>query len=929
MKKKGLSLFMLCILSLGLFAGSGDVNNDGKINAADIQKIVNYIIGKPSQPFIMEEADCNNDGKVNVADIISIVNKIYSGESSTFSVERNTYYIPTDYGHLRIWASCPDNTPLTLTLADGTNLYPNYDENKEMYYWDYWVEYNNGWGDSNIRTEIWTINCGDMKEEITVNYTGLPFAKNGYREVCFSADETEYTIDTNLPDSKLNFSVEGIDWYYNEEGKPVVHFSKNETGQKRTVELGLSCGGFELGTWNSFDQLGQPFIHTAEEHMSALREFCDATDYKTWGKNTNWWSNDPLWTWDFSINHDKWSNYYWHINDHVVNLYFGGGQYTGVHGTLPASFEVIMDDIQGELDLTGCALYGKIPYNIRHNKNWEKYGWNIIQQLPWSGGGFDMEDINLRIDDVEVEDFVNGTISTTYEMLKKNKLTWVFNAGAVDMIDGISDERVNKYLDYCDKGFGIIVTVGGLWETPYDNYRNYVIGQQTINSLPKSIIWTKGFDKADIGSYGSMSVLDSEGNLLWYSLCDRDMPASFYINPVDSVCRKYLGEPTEHELYVSTHYESSDYSHDGEVLILQKASVGKGVDLVFLGDQYVDTLLVEGGQFEKDMQASMEYFFGIEPYKTLRNRFNVYAVKAVSPNGYDGTEHKFNYNNETVFEYASNVPGIDMDHVAITVVMYNPNYSFFISGETGMWESGASIAYINQGGPSEVICHEMGGHGLAKLLDEYVYSGYEENHTQEGASEEFREWITTSYHDKGWGMNVSATDNPEEVPWAHFLKDARYKDEIGIYQGAWFWPEELWRPSENSVMRESNYLWFNAPSREAIYKIVMQLSEGEDWAYDYETFVAFDAPMREAYKQARARSNVIYEQNIEKCRIEMRPPKIYKGSWRDAGISEMLEKPFNNTRIIDGGERVQKPYVMYKGEMIEVDKKDKSMLRAR
>lgn len=39
--------------------------------------------------------------------------------------------------------------------------------------------------------------------------------------------------------------------------------------------------------------------------------------------------------------------------------------------------------------------------------------------------------------------------------------------------------------------------------------------------------------------------------------------------------------------------------------------------------------------------------------------------------------------------------------------------------------------------------------------------------------------------------------------------------------------------------------WFNAPSREAIYKKIMKLSEGPDWQYDYETFAVFDAPGRE------------------------------------------------------------------------------------
>ena len=44
---------------------------------------------------------------------------------------------------------------------------------------------------------------------------------------------------------------------------------------------------------------------------------------------------------------------------------------------------------------------------------------------------------------------------------------------------------------------------------------------------------------------------------------------------------------------------------------------------------------------------------------------------------------------------------------------------------------------------------------------------------------------------------------------------------------------------------------FNAPSREQIYKRIMQCSEGDSWTYDYETFVEYDAINRNTV-QSRA-----------------------------------------------------------------------------
>ena len=49
----------------------GDVNNDGKVNVADVDFIIEQIGGK-----YMKQADANNDGKVNVADVDFVIELI-------------------------------------------------------------------------------------------------------------------------------------------------------------------------------------------------------------------------------------------------------------------------------------------------------------------------------------------------------------------------------------------------------------------------------------------------------------------------------------------------------------------------------------------------------------------------------------------------------------------------------------------------------------------------------------------------------------------------------------------------------------------------------------------------------------------------------------------------------------------------------------
>jgi len=53
----------------------GDVNMDGKVDEADMELVVDYILN-PSEDFNKDVADVNEDGEVNIVDVVLIVNKI-------------------------------------------------------------------------------------------------------------------------------------------------------------------------------------------------------------------------------------------------------------------------------------------------------------------------------------------------------------------------------------------------------------------------------------------------------------------------------------------------------------------------------------------------------------------------------------------------------------------------------------------------------------------------------------------------------------------------------------------------------------------------------------------------------------------------------------------------------------------------------------
>ena len=332
------------------------------------------------------------------------------------------------------------------------------------------------------------------------------------------------------------------------------------------------------------------------------------------------------------------------------------------------------------------------------------------------------------------------------------------------------------------------------------------------------------------------------------------------------------------KMIIPNYYTSTDYSHDGEVIKMQTATEGNGVDLVFMGEAFTDKDMASGGAYEKKMQAAMEQFFSQEPYTSLRHRFNVYMVKVVSPNEEfaENAVHAINEDDDIAFDYAMNAVGENPDNIMVGVV-YNTNTFSDRSYCTMYFGDGSCVAYIMED-INEVLNHELGGHGVAQLLDEYVEWGYE----SESLPDYEKEFFEDMWQKYGAAANVDWRSNPAQVKWAKFISDPRYASEqVGVYEGSMLYGQGAYRPTVNSMMRY-NDCGFNAPSREAIYKYVMTYSEGDSWKYDYETFVSFDASGRAAFSQSLAKARQTDDKTQQK-RIESRPPVIYKGTWRDAG----------------------------------------------
>lgn len=339
-------------------------------------------------------------------------------------------------------------------------------------------------------------------------------------------------------------------------------------------------------------------------------------------------------------------------------------------------------------------------------------------------------------------------------------------------------------------------------------------------------------------------------------------------------------------------YESTNYSQNGIVTTLQTATVGNGIDIVLMGDAYSDRQ-IENGTYRKDMEYLYKNFFAEEPYKSFKEYFNVYYVNIVSPNegygaynqtaldGFFGEGTLAGGNDHKVFAYAQNaIDSRRMDEALIVVSMNSENnyagtcYMYYPT-TSGDYGSGVTISYFPNGDKAEtfaqVLLHEAGGHGFAKLADEYNYEN--KGLIPEGEVIVHMEQQTNW----GWWKNVDFTSNPLETRWSHFINDTRYANEgLGAYEGGLTYWNGVWRPTENSIMRY-NTGGFNAPSREAIYYRIHKLAYGDSWEYDYEEFVEWDARNRTAEAamgRAKSRKPTNYKPT--------HPPVIVNKSWRDA-----------------------------------------------
>ena len=307
-----------------------------------------------------------------------------------------------------------------------------------------------------------------------------------------------------------------------------------------------------------------------------------------------------------------------------------------------------------------------------------------------------------------------------------------------------------------------------------------------------------------------------------------------------------------HECNVSQY--GYEYGED-EWITLQKATKGNkgGINIVLLGDGF-NAKDIASGEYLKDIKQEVEYFFGIEPYKTYRDYFNVYTAIPLSTESGVGTVNTIRYNRfnttftggvglradyDEVFSYALGAPTVNKGNLNQTLIIIVPNSTDY-GGICQMWEDGSAIAFCPQstyGYPLDtrgVIQHEAGGHGFGKLGDEYIYHNAFIDACGCSCCGHVLEF--NGAKSLGWFDNLELTGKMHSVGWSHLIFDDRYSDIVDIYEGGYMHNRGVFRSEPNSCMN-NDIPYYSTISRESIVKRIKAYA-GE--TYSFEDFVKND-----------------------------------------------------------------------------------------
>jgi hypothetical protein len=245
------------------------------------------------------------------------------------------------------------------------------------------------------------------------------------------------------------------------------------------------------------------------------------------------------------------------------------------------------------------------------------------------------------------------------------------------------------------------------------------------------------------------------------------------------------------------------------------------VDLAFIAEGYTAS---EMGKFRDDVKKMADILLAEPPYNDYQNKFNIYAIEAVSAESgtdipgersyvntalnssfytFDTDRYLTTQDIKSVNDYAAVVP-----HDNIIVLINSTKYG---GGGVYNYYSGTTVGHAYS---DKVFIHEF-GHGFAGLADEYYSSDVAYDEFYPLNVEPWEPNITTRVNfDSKW-KNLVAKDIPVPTP-----AEDKYKNVTGLFEGGGYSAKGVFRPEMDCRMKSNSPKGYCSVCRQAVKKMI-------------------------------------------------------------------------------------------------------------
>lgn len=268
-----------------------------------------------------------------------------------------------------------------------------------------------------------------------------------------------------------------------------------------------------------------------------------------------------------------------------------------------------------------------------------------------------------------------------------------------------------------------------------------------------------------------------------------------------------------------------EFVENDNVIMFQRHSKGKGIQIVLIADGYEDQTI-------PTLYNMYGHLFAVEPYPALKDYFTVIGIKKVDSLGIVAYQDRYNGNKSYIskrVKEAANLTSLLNTAIVVAVSPALPIQRSCCKMGSDHNEVTLSLcAYdrVSESYRRHVLTHEVGGHAIGALEDEY----------EEYAGKIPAGTIASNERWQRKGMYLNVIFSPELPSEWQQLQKAFGNEEVSIYEGGGLYETGVYRSSENSIMKTHSNR-YNAVSEWLIWQAIIAHKGG--LKTNIEEFIAY------------------------------------------------------------------------------------------